>query len=94
MDQPQATHPGLRHELRGYLVRYRHLQPLVTATVALDELETPLDPLPQVPTHLPVAADAPQRLQARLAPPTTAQDGPRRAPTTAPAAPPPPPHRT
>jgi len=76
MDQPQATHPGLRHELRGYLVRYRHLQPLVTATVALDELETALDLLQQVSIHLPVDGDEAQRLQAFLSPRMAAKDVP------------------
>jgi hypothetical protein len=68
MNHPQATHPGLRHELRGYLVRYRHLQPLVVATVALDELETALDLLQQVSGHLPQGGDEEQRLRAFLAP--------------------------
>lgn len=54
MDHLQATHPGLRHELRGYLVRYRHLQPLVVATMALAELETALGLLQLVSVHLPV----------------------------------------
>ena len=53
MNHPQATHPSLRHELRGYLLRYRHLQPLVVATVALEELETALDLLQRVSAHLP-----------------------------------------
>ena len=77
MDHLQATHPGLRNELRGYLVRYRHLQPLAVAAVALDELETALDLLQRVSIHLPVDGDEAQRLQAFLSPRIAAEDGSR-----------------
>ena len=77
MDHLQATHPGLRHELRGYLVRYRHLQPLVVAAVALGELEMALELLQQVSIHLPADGDEAQRLQAFLSPRIAAKDAPR-----------------
>ncbi|MFZ1377165.1 MAG: hypothetical protein WAS25_11290 [Geothrix sp.] len=77
MDLLQATHPGLRLELRGYLLRYRHLQPLVVATVALDELEAALDLLQRVSIHLPADGDEAQRLQAFLSPRIAAKDAPR-----------------
>ena len=76
MDHPQATHPSLRYELRGYLLRYRHLQPLVVATVALEELETALDLLQRVSAHLPAGDDDMQLLQAFLSPRIAAKDGP------------------
>ena len=75
MNHLQATHPGLRHDLRGYLLRYRHLQPLVVATVALDELEAALELLQRVSIHLPSDSDEAQRLQAFLGPRITAKDG-------------------
>lgn len=77
MNRPQATHPGLRHELRGYLVRYRHIQPLVVATVALDDLEMALDLLQQLSPRLPVGDEDAQRLQAFLSPRIAAKDDPR-----------------
>ncbi|MBK9797230.1 MAG: hypothetical protein IPP58_12185 [Holophagaceae bacterium] len=76
MDHLQATHPGLRLELRGYLVRYRHLQPLVVAAVALGELEMALELLQQVSIHLPADGDEAQRLQAFLSPRIAAKDVP------------------
>lgn len=77
MNHLQATHPGLRHELRGYLVRYRHLQPLVVATVALGELEMALELLQRVSIHLPADGDEAQRVQAFLGPRIAAEDCPR-----------------
>jgi hypothetical protein len=77
MNHLQATHPGLRHELRGYLVRYRHLQPLVVASVALDELEAALDLLQRVSIHLPADCDEARLLQAFLFPRIAAKDDPR-----------------
>ena len=76
MDHPQATHPGLHHELRGYLVRDRHLQPPVVATMALDELETALDLLQRLSPPLPEGDEEAPRLQAFLAPRVAAKDGP------------------
>lgn len=77
MNHLQATHPGLRHELRGYLVRYRHLQPLVVAAVALGELEMALELLQQMSIQLPADGDEAQRLQAFLSPRIAAKDAPR-----------------
>lgn len=77
MDHLQATHPGLRFELRGYLVRYRHLQPLVVAAVALGELEMALDLLQRVSIHLPANGDEARLLQAFLSPRIAGPDGPR-----------------
>ena len=77
MNRPQATHPGLRHELRGYLLRYRHLQPLAVAAVALDELETALELLQRLSPRLPVGDEEAQRLLAFLAPRIAAKDDPR-----------------
>jgi hypothetical protein len=77
MNHLQATHPSLRHELRGYLVRYRHLQPLVVASVALDELEAALDLLQRVSIQLPADGDEARLLQAFLFPRIAAKDDPR-----------------
>jgi hypothetical protein len=48
-------------------VRYRHLQPLVVATMALEALEIVLDLLQRVSIHLSVDSDEAQRLHAFLA---------------------------
>ncbi len=77
MNHLQATHPGLRHELRGYLLRYRHIQPLLVATLALDELETALELLQRLSPRVPVGDEEAQRLQAFLAPRIAAKDDPR-----------------
>jgi hypothetical protein len=53
MDPLQSTNPRLRRNLRVYLFRYRHLQPLSVASVALDELEMALQLLGQSVDLLP-----------------------------------------
>jgi hypothetical protein len=47
MDPLESTNPRLRRNLRVYLFRYRHLQPISVATIALDELEMALQLLSQ-----------------------------------------------
>jgi hypothetical protein len=53
MDPLQSTNPRLRRNLRVYLFRCRHLQPLSIATVALDELEMALQLLGESADLLP-----------------------------------------
>lgn len=75
MNHLQATHPGLRLELRGYLVRYRHMQPLVVPTVPLDELETARELLQRLSRRLPSGDEVAKHLQAFLSPRIDAKDG-------------------
>lgn len=55
MDRVQAAHSGPRRELRGYLVRHRHLQPVIIATVRLNGLATALEVLNRVATQCSVS---------------------------------------
>ena len=67
MDPLQYTNPRLRRNLRVYLFRYGHLQPLSVATVALDELEMALQLLGQSVDLLPSGGSHSSRVHAFLA---------------------------
>jgi hypothetical protein len=58
----QATTPGIRRELRGYLIRYRHLAPIRVAAVVLEELEAVLSLLQSSSQDLPSGMPETERL--------------------------------